>query len=82
MGLKRVGSDSSLEAQIQACRLRFKPGGLDSSLEAQIEAWSLRFKPVGSDSSLPGASDSSLEASIAENDTETLFFNSISNAFG
>ena len=43
---------SSLLAQIQAGRLRFKPGGWDSSLQAQIQAWRLRSKPTGSDWSL------------------------------
>ena len=36
LGFKPGGSDSSLEAQIEARGLGFKPGGSDSSLEAQI----------------------------------------------
>ena len=36
---KPGGSDSSLEAEIQACRLRFKPGGSDSGLEAEVHPW-------------------------------------------
>ena len=39
-------------AEIEASRLRLKPGASDSGLEAQIEAWWLRLKPAGSDSSL------------------------------
>lgn len=55
-------SNSSLEAQNEATRLRFKPPSLDSSLEAQIQAdpryrrlsvqiegWGLRFKLGGSE---------------------------------
>ena len=79
-------SDSSLEASIQAWRLRawssrfkawklrFKPGSSDSSLEAQIQVWRLRFKP--------GGFDSSLEAQIQENHTKTILLDSISNGFG
>ena len=39
-------------AEIEASRLRLKPGASDSGLEAQIEAWWLRLTPAGSDSSL------------------------------
>ena len=42
----------SMKAQIEAWRLRLKPGGSDSSLDAQIQAWRFRFNPEGSDSSL------------------------------
>ena len=46
---------SSLLAQIQAWRLRFKPRGWAASLQAQIQAWRLRFKPGGWSTSMAWA---------------------------